>query len=145
MEVVADIAEDIERLRRVAVADVPDADLVAALSDLHRLSSMLEAQQARLVDAVDRRGLWREDGSKALWAWLVRATGAAPNRTKRLCHLMRGLRVASLTKAEFEAGAIDVERARELARRAISHRKRITRRFPEAEPTLLGYAKELSF
>ncbi|MGH9211052.1 MAG: hypothetical protein ACRD2C_10260 [Acidimicrobiales bacterium] len=88
------LREAVEGLRAVDLADVSGDDLIAAMPELHELDSMLVAHQARLVAEIDARRLWRRDGSRALWAWLARTTGAAAGAAKALAGLGRRLRLA---------------------------------------------------
>lgn len=132
-------------MTRPATSDATDADLVAAMCDTRRQQSLLVAEHCRWLDAVDRRQLWRDDGSKALWSWYARQTGCSPATAKATAWLMRGLRVAPLTKAALEAGEIDVDRARELVARATSQRVPVAEAFPGAEELLLSYATGYDF
>jgi hypothetical protein len=122
-----------------------DEQLVAEMRELHELESMLAAQRARRAAIVDDRKLWRADGSKAFWAWLTRSADMSPAAAKALVRLSRGLRLAPLTRAAFESGDIDRDRAVELARRADSPRKQVADAFPEAEAQLLDAATTLTF
>ncbi|MGH9213283.1 MAG: DUF222 domain-containing protein [Acidimicrobiales bacterium] len=139
------LREAIESLRADDVASLSDDDLVAAMPDLHQLDSMLVAQQARLVAEIDRRKLWRRDGSKALWAWLARRTGAAAGAAKALAGLTRRLRLAPVTRAAFEAGDIDRERAVELCKRAASPRTGTADAFSRHEHELVRRAASQRF
>src|SRR5688500_9363318 len=144
--------EGLARLRRhiVALGEQPaeaftDEQLVAEVRELHELESMLAAQRARRAAIVDDRKLWRSDGSKAFWAWLTRAADMSPAAAKALVRLARGLRGAPLTRAAFEDGHIDRDRAVELARRADSPRQQLADAFPEAEAQLVDNARSLTF
>jgi len=122
-----------------------DEQLIAEMRELHELESMLAAQRARRAAIIDDRKLWRSDGSKAFWAWLSRAADMSPSAAKALVRLSRGLRQAPLTRAAFEAGDIDRDRALELARRADSPRQQIADAFPEAEAQLLDAATSVTY
>ncbi len=127
------------------LAGVGDDELVEAMPELHRLEAMLAAQRARFVAEVDARKLWRADGSRALWAWLARHTGAAAGAAKSIAGLTRRLRLAPVTRAAFEAGEIDRERAVELCRRAASPRSGIAKAFGRHEEELVRRAANSSF
>ena len=145
MEGLALVRQGIVSLGEQPADAITDEQLVAETRELHELESMLAAQRARRAAMVDDRKLWRADGSKAFWAWLSRTAGMSPGAAKALVRLSRGLRSAPLTRAAFEAGDIDRDRAVELARRADSPRKQVADLFPEAEAQLVENAMSLSF
>ncbi|MGH9151058.1 MAG: DUF222 domain-containing protein [Acidimicrobiales bacterium] len=103
------------------------------------------AQRVRFVAEVDTRKLWRRDGSKALWAWLARRTGAAAGAAKALAGRGRRLPLAPFTRAAFEAGEIDRERAVELCRRAACARSGIAEAFGRHEHELVRRAASQGF
>ncbi|MCU1499763.1 MAG: endonuclease [Acidimicrobiales bacterium] len=92
-----------------------DAALDAKLLEVHRQADRLEAAKAQLTSAWDRRGVWREDGSKAAGARLARDTGCAPLRACREVNRARKLRTMPLTAAAFAAGALSLDHVDELA------------------------------
>ena len=145
MEGLALIRQGIEYLRGQDAGTITDGQLVEEMPELHQLESMLAAQRARRVAMADTRELWRVDGSKACWAWLARTCDMSPAAAKALVHLSKNLAAAPLTRDAFEGGAIDRDRAVELARRARSGHKQVADLFPEAEAQLLEQAKTLSF
>jgi len=139
------LREGITGLQALPSNDVADDQVVAAVVELHRLESLLVAQQSRFIDLLDERKLWRADGSKACWAWLSRRCDMSPGAAKAKVGLARRLRRAPLTKAAFEAGEVDRDRAVELSRRADARRKVVADAFGGAEAALLEQARTLSF
>lgn len=145
MEGLSLLSQGITLLGEQSAEAFTDEQLVAEMRELHELESMLAAQRARRAAIVDDRKLWRSDGSKAFWAWLTRSADMSPAAAKALVRLSRGLRAAPLSRAAFETGRIDRDRAVELARRADSPRKQVADAFPEAEAQLLDAATTVSF
>lgn len=145
MEGLALIRQGIVMLQAQHTDETTDQQLVDAMTEFHQLESLFAAQRSRYVNAVDARGLWRTDGSKACWAWLARTCDMAPNAAKALTGLSKRLRLAPCTRAAFETGDIDRDRAVQLSQSAGSPRKRVADAFPAAEADLVTHAKTLTF
>lgn len=101
----------VDELTRDDVAGVSDDDLEASLLELERVSASLEAERARRVDEVARRGAFRRDGFLSTTAWLAARLRIGGGAAARYVRWARVLRQADLTRRALAAGDITMSAA----------------------------------
>jgi hypothetical protein len=134
-----------EALANVDLHALPDQELGEMLVGIQHEEAKLTANKARLMRAFETRRAHTADGSKTAAAWLARATNCAPGEAQTLARLAQRLPHMPATRAALTAGVISERHAQILARLYASPRKPVADAFPAAEPTLVGFAIDLSF
>jgi hypothetical protein len=132
-----------------AVNTLADADLDTAGDDeldtelvaLVRLRHRLDAQIARRARIWDRRGVWRNDGSRAPWARLSRTTSMAGGSAKAILRRGAALPRMPLTAEAFTAGDLGPDVVDVLAA-ARNDRNEL---FARDEALLVTHCAELTF
>jgi hypothetical protein len=107
---------------------------------LQRAGHRLEAATTRVAGAWDRRGGWRDDGSKSAAARMARDCAMAETSTRRVLHRARQLRTMPATAQAFADGELSTDAVDLLAR---ANTTRLRSRFQPDEPMLLGHARRL--
>lgn len=130
----------VDELRSEDVCSASDEQLGDDLCELERVSRVLEAERARRLTEVDRRGAWAVDGHLSVISWLAARLRMGFGRATQQVKLARALREMPVTSRAFGAGDVSSEavgllvRAREAAPRA----------FGESEELLVDAAATLS-
>jgi hypothetical protein len=107
----------IDELAALDLSTLPDALLGEQLVELSRQIERLQAQQARFVEAFDRRGAAQADGHPSTAAWLRRHTHLTPSAARSKVLLARALAdKLPHTAAAFRAGAMSLQHAQVIAR-----------------------------
>ncbi|MFP3899444.1 MAG: DUF222 domain-containing protein [Acidimicrobiia bacterium] len=119
-----------------------DLTLTTAVAELRRVRARLDAVQARLLDALDRRRPWAEGGYRSTAAWLAASDNTAVGEAHRDVRLARRLRSMPATAAALAAGDITATHARRLAGLAGPG---TAAAFAGAEELLVGQARSLRF
>ncbi|HEX6237680.1 MAG TPA: DUF222 domain-containing protein, partial [Acidimicrobiales bacterium] len=117
-----------------------DLTLTDTVVELRRVRARLAAVQARLIDAVDRRRPWAEDGYLSTAAWLAASDNTAVGEAHRQVRLARRLRSMPATAAGLGAADITAAHAQRLAALA---GPATAARFAGAEEFLVGQARTM--
>lgn len=111
------------------------------LPDLWRQLQRLEAELERRLAVVDRAGVWAEDGSISIRAWLRRHTHMAAGEASDRVRTARRLDAMPKTAAAFADGEIGYRHARVIAH-AVDQSPACAETIPEAEPILVEFARD---
>jgi hypothetical protein len=98
-------------LARDDVARISGDDLEASLRELERAQSALEAERARRVAEVERRGTFRRDGFLSATSWLAARLQVSGGAAARYVRWSRVLRRAGMTRRALAAGDISTSAA----------------------------------
>lgn len=120
-----------------------DRGLACRLIELEQRRRLLDAEMAAVVNAADRRAIYRADGHRSVQAWtmaLTNCSGAEASRTRRLGRLQHDLPVVG---DALSSGAIGPGQAHLLAR--VRSNPRCGDQLADVIELLLGQAAGLPF
>jgi hypothetical protein len=129
----------VEELDAEDLARVTDAALEQDLREIERTFAALEAQRARRLAEVERRGSWALDGHLSVTAWVRDRCRVAATDAARQVRLARALRDMPLTARALAAGDVSSSAVTLLA----SAREAAPERFAQAERLLVDAAASL--
>jgi hypothetical protein len=118
----------------------PEAAADELLEDL-RQRDRLDARIERLLGAVDRSGVWAEDGSISTRAWLRRHARITAGEASDRVRTARQLDAMPATTAAFAEGEIGYRHARVMAL-AVEASPACAETVADAEPILVEFARE---
>ena len=145
MDRLLELRQAIDGLAASETAALSDHELGELIVGLHRESARLKACATRVTAAFDGRRAWRIDGSRSLGAWLQRHCHTSRRESRAQAARAKHVRLMPHSAAALAAGEIDDQHVGVLMSLAGSARKVIADGFPEAEETLVEYAKTLDF
>lgn len=139
---VSTVNEGLDGLSGADVAALTDGELSDAVVELERLKARLDATEATVVGAWDRRRVWASDGARSGAAWLVWRCRMARSRASRLLRRARHLREMPEAPAALEQGEISGDHVDALGR---VRRDDVAGAFERDEADLVTNARRLRF
>jgi hypothetical protein len=92
-----------------------DAELIQAVTDVHRLARQVAATEVHLVRELDGRGLAKAHGATGTGRWLAGTTQLTEQTTNRLVKLAKRLDERPVLDAAASAGRVNLEQAAVIA------------------------------
>jgi Domain of unknown function (DUF222)/HNH endonuclease len=129
----------LDELRSEDLQASSDEELGEDLVELERASRVLDAERARRLAEVERRGTWAIDGHLSVVSWLAARVRVGFGRASQQVKMSRALRVMPVTSDALGSGELSSEAAGLL----ISAREAAPEAFSEAEPMLVDAAEIL--
>jgi hypothetical protein len=130
-------------LQEIDTACLSNQELGDTLVELQELKARLCQTETRLTSVFDRRGAYRDDGSRSPAVWLSRRSGCSVDAARSQVRLARQLRVAPLAAQALAEGRITPGHAEVLGRLATNDR--IADQYGRSEALLVGFAIDLDF
>ena len=104
--------------------------------ELERASRVLDAERARRLVEIERRGTWAVDGHLSVVSWLAARVRVGFGRASQQVKMSRALRAMPVTSDALGSGELSSEAARSL----VSAREAAPEAFSEAEAMLVDAA-----
>lgn len=134
------IRSALDELRSEDVRLASDEELGDDLCELERVSRVVEAERARRLAEVDRRGTWAVDGHLSVVSWLAARLRVGFGRATQQLKLARALREMPMTSRAFGTGDVSSESVRLL----VQAREAAPEAFGGSEEMLVEAATTLS-
>jgi hypothetical protein len=130
----------LEELRAEDLRFASDEGVEAHLAELEHAGRVLEAERARRVTEVERRGSFRTDGYLSISSWLAHRLRLAWSAATQLVRVARALEEMPLTRESFGSGEVSSSAVAVL----VTGRETNPEEFSAAEPALVDAARSLS-
>jgi len=120
-----------------------NTDLTERFRGLELQRRAAEAEMASIVDHIDRRGAYRDDGHRSVAGWVRAHVNCSGGRVTQLRRIGRLIRTEPVVGEQLAAGRIGVDQAAELAR--VRANPRCGNKLSESLELLLGHANRLKY
>jgi hypothetical protein len=112
---IGDVVAAIESLAHELLAlvdSVPGSELASTVGEVQRVQNLVAAAASRLALAVDRDGVWADDGFRSAGRWLAFHSGERPAVCTRRVRQARQLTAMPTTRQLTERGVLTADQLR---------------------------------
>lgn len=123
--------------------EMTDTDLTERFRELELQRRAAEAEMASIVDRIDRRGAYRDDGHRSVAGWIRAQVNCSGSRVTQLRRIGKLIRTEPDVGERLTSGRIGVDQTAELARARAN--PRCGDKLSESLDLLLGHANRLKY